>query len=209
MGADIHALYKLSGPGRSAISRTKFLLHSRAPVVFLSPDADSDANALAVLVGGKKMEIVGYQNILPPMIAIVSPDGSELTGLVVQEEACHSIYKIQLSKKRQLRIASIDTMLTFLIGLYYRSNPMIMPVESLLCWMQEYINLSMRYRENPTQTFPSFPVECSGYQTSFASLLRAKGARIEAARQRIGSGERTRTAFMNSRIRKTQRKRNL
>ena len=214
MGADIHALYKTGGPGRSAMSRTRFLLKSSAPVVFLSPDAFSDADKLASQLKGGKVEVTGYQNILPAMIAIVSRDNRDMLALIVQEEACHSTYTVQLTKKRQLRIASIDTMLTFLIGLYYRKNPLIMPVEALLCWMQQYVNFSMRYRNHPSKIIPAFSIECSGYQTTFASLLRAKGARIEAERQRIGSGARagpkTRgKRFLNMGTRRTQKRRNL
>ena len=33
-------------------------------------------------------------------------------------------------------------------------------------------------------------MECTGYQTTFASLLRAKAARIEADRQKVSSGVR-------------------
>jgi len=214
MGADIHALYKTGGPGRSAVSRTKFLLKSRAPVIYLSPDANADADALAKELNAKKVQILGYQNILPAMVAIISNDNRDMLALIVQEEACHSTYTIQLTKKRQLRIASIDTMLTFLIGLYYRDVPLIMPVESLLCWMQQYVNLSTRYRNHPSKIIPAFSIECSGYQTTFASLLRAKGARIEAERQRIGSGARSDPKtkgkrFLNLGSRRTQKRRNL
>jgi hypothetical protein len=97
---------------------------------------------------------------------------------------------LPLTKHRQLRIASIDTLLTFLISLYYREDPLLMTKESLLCWIREYINISERYRNHPTKLFPSFSLDCTGYQTSFASLLRAKAARIEADRQKVSSGVR-------------------
>jgi hypothetical protein len=110
--------------------------------------------------------------------------------LIVQEEACHSNITIELTKGRVLHLASLDTLLTFLIGLYYRDDHILMASDSLLCWLRHYTGLLAKYRAHPTKTVPSFPLECSGYQTTFASLLRAKGARIEAARQRIGSGAR-------------------
>ena len=191
LGGDIHALYRTSGPGRSPSARTRFLLNGKSPVVFMSPDADSDATVLAASLQARKASITGYQNILPAMIALYHD--SELVCLIVQEEACHSIISVPLTKQRQIRIASLDTMLTFLIGLYYRDDPILMvsSIQSLLCWIRHYIDLSTRFRLKPTALVPDFSIECSGYQTTFASLLRAKGARIEAARQRIGSGERT------------------
>lgn len=185
MGADISSLYK-SG---TASSRTKFLLHGRSPVVFFSPDASLDADALVVDLKAAKGEITGFQNILPAMIGLYRDE--ELVCLVVQEEACHSFISIPLTKQRVLKVASLDTLLTFLIGLYYRDDHILFGSDSLLCWLSEYMKLLERYRAKPTALVPSFSIECSGYQTTFASLLRAKGARIEAERQRIGSGQRS------------------
>jgi hypothetical protein len=201
MGADISSLYK-SG---TASGRTRFLLHGRSPVVFFSPDATLDADALLVDLRATKEEIVGFQNILPAMIGLYR-DG-QLVCLIVQEEACHSFLSIPLTKQRILRVASLDTLLTFLIGLYYRDDHVLFGSDSLLCWLGQYMKLLERYRAKPTALVPSFSVECSGYQTTFASLLRAKGARIEAERQRIGSGQRaatTRKLFRNV-MRKTRR----
>jgi hypothetical protein len=84
----------------------------------------------------------------------------------------------------------MDTLLTFLISLYYRDDSLLMTKEALLCWIREYTKIMERYRQHPTSMFPAFSIECTGYQTSFASLLRAKAARIEAERQQISSGVR-------------------
>jgi hypothetical protein len=187
MGADIEALYRPSG-SRTAPSRTQFLLKGDAPVVFLSPDAEMDASELATQTNTFVKLLKGYQGILPPMAALYSDE--DLVCLIVQEEACHSIVSFPLTKHREMRAASIDTLLTFLIGLYYRSDVELIAQESILCWIREYINLSDRYKAKPTKLIPAFSLECSGYQTTFASLLRAKGARIEAERQKISSGQR-------------------
>jgi hypothetical protein len=115
-----------------------------------------------------------------------------VVAVIVQEEACHSIVTVPLTKDRHLRMASLDTLLTFLIGLYYRHDSLLMTQESLLCWIRQYVDLSNRYKSRPTKLFPAFSIECSGYETSFASLLRAKAVRIQAEKQRIGSGKKTR-----------------
>jgi len=205
VGLDSHALYKTRGPGRSTKSRSKYLLNGKIPISFLSPDAELDANILATEVNARKELISGFQNILPAMVALYYND--DLICLIIQEEACHSYITIPLTKQRQIRIASLDTLLTFFIGLYYRKEAVLMSHESLLCWINEYVELLVRYRIKPTKLVPSFPTECSGYQTTFASLLREKGVRIEAERQRIGSGKRVTRRNVNSHFRKT-RKRN-
>jgi len=209
MGADIEALYRPSGV-RSAASRVKFLLHGSAPVVFLSPDAEMDAGQLASMAHARKESIKGFQNILPAMTALYV--GDDLVCLIVQEEACHSIVSFPLTKQRYLRAASLETLLTFLIGLYYRNDiALFSSQESLLCWFKAYIDLSNRYKARPTKLIPAFSIECSGYQTTFASLLRAKGARIEAERQKISSGRRYnktqgRPRFVDHGSRKTRRR---
>ena len=208
MGADIFSIYSGSGKGKSRKSRADFLLHGKAPVVFFSPNADQDASELSEMTLSVKQEILGFQNILPAMIVLTKND--HVVCLIVQEEACHSTVTIPLTKGRYLRIASLDTLLTFLIGLYYRPDSLLMTQESLVCWIRNYIDLSNRYKTKPTKLFPAFSIECSGYQTSFASLLRAKAARIQAERQKLSSGLKVSSMtrvkrFMNFGSRKTRK----
>lgn len=186
MGADIHSIYKASGDGKSTETRTQFLLKGKAPVVFFSPNAEKDAQMISDMTASVIEDVLGYQNMLPAMLILKKDDVP--VCVIVQEEACHSTITIPLTKGRHLRMASLDTLLTFLIGLYYRPDSLLMTQESLLCWIRHYIDLSNRYKTRPTKLFPAFSIECAGYQTSFASLLRAKAARIQAARQRLSSG---------------------
>ena len=186
MGADIHSIYKATGQGKNPETRKQFLLRGKTPLVFFSPDAERDAHVLSELTGSSKKEELGFQNILPAMIILYK--GDSVICVIVQEEACHSIINLPLTRGRSMKIASLDTLITFLIGLYYRPESLLMTQESLLCWIHQYINLSNRYKTRPTKLFPAFSIECSGYQTSFASLLRAKAARIQAAKQRLTSG---------------------
>jgi hypothetical protein len=207
MGADIHSIYKASGEGKSTETRIHFLLKGQAPVVFFSPNAEKDAQALSDMTGSVIEDILGYQNMLPAMIVLRKDEVP--VCVIVQEEACHSTITIPLSKGRHLKMASLDTLLTFLIGLYYRPESLLMTQESLVCWIRQYIDLSNRYKTKPTKLFPSFSIECSGYQTTFASLLRAKAARIQAARQRLSSGRYSMTRakkFLNFGTRQTRRR---
>lgn len=188
MGADIHTLYEGHGKTRSAKGRMTFLVKGSAPIVFLSPDAEADGNHLSDHLAVRTVSIPGLNNILPPMVALYK--GDDLVGLIVQQEACHSIVNLPLTKQRILKVASLDTLLTFLLGLYYREDSLLMSKEAVLCWAKNYIRLVEKFRLRPTADFPAFSIECVGYQTSFASLLRAKAARIEAERQRVSSGKR-------------------
>jgi len=189
-------IYELYTGKKTSLVRMNFLLEfssneKKPPVVFLSPDADMDGTVLAAQLRASKISIIGYQNILPASVALYKDN--DLVCLIVQQEACHAIVPMSLTKGRRLYVASLETMLTFLIGLYYRAKPLLMSNEALLCLIRRYIDLSDRYKRRPTKLIPAFPIECSGYQTTFASLLRAKGVRIEAARQKASSGLRRKT----------------
>ncbi len=188
MGADIHTLYQGGKKTRSAKARMTFLIKGSAPIVFLSPDAEADGSHLSEQLAVRTVSIPGLNNILPPMVALYKDDS--LVGLLVQQEACHSIVNLPLTKQRILKVASLDTLLTFLLGLYYREDSLLMSKEAILCWAKTYIRIVEKLRARPTENFPAFSIECVGYQTSFASLLRAKAARIEADRQRVSSGRR-------------------
>lgn len=184
LGANIFAIYTKSR--QSMEVKAKKLFNEIGPVIFMSHDADMDATNLKNMIDFigpiQVKEITGYQSILPAMIGIYHEN--IMLALIVQEEACHSYFNIPVST-HVLRVASLDTFLAFLIGLYYREDDSILPINSLPCWIQIFNDLSHYYRKHPTKHIKPFSGECSGYQTSFASLLRAKGVRIEAARQKM------------------------
>jgi hypothetical protein len=183
IGIDLHKIYMKPG---SLKKRMPQLLEDSSPVICFSANATDDASKLAEITSTETREYLGFQNILPAMIALYRND--VLAGIIVQEEACHSIIQFPVSRSSTLYLASLDTAITFFIGLYYRDDIEYMPKHSLLCAIKHMIDLSNRYRVKPTKLFPDFSIECDGYQTSFASLLRAKAARIQAERQRVSSG---------------------
>ena len=183
MGIDLHKIYMKPGPIKRRMSD---LLKDSSPVICFSPNAMEDASKLAEITSTVTREYLGFQNILPAMIALYRND--VIAGIVVQEEACHSIIQFPVTRSSTLYLSSLDTAITFFIGLYYRDDIDYMPKHSLLCAIKHLIDLSNRYRVKPTKLFPDFSIECDGYQTSFASLLRAKAARIQAERQRVSSG---------------------
>jgi len=197
MGIDLHKIYMKPGPIKRRMSD---LLKDSSPVICFSPNAMEDASKLAEITSTVTREYLGFQNILPAMIALYRND--VIAGIVVQEEACHSIIQFPVTRSSTLYLSSLDTAITFFIGLYYRDDIDYMPKHSLLCAIKHLIDLSNRYRVKPTKLFPDFSIECDGYQTSFASLLRAKAARIQAERQRVSSGR-----FEVTRKRKMSKKR--
>lgn len=183
IGIDLHKIYMKPGPLKKRMSQ---LLEDSSPVICFSANATEDASKLAEITSTETREYLGFQNIIPAMIALYRND--VLAGIVVQEEACHSIIQFPVSRSSTLYLSSLDTAITFFIGLYYRDDIDYMPKHTLLCAIKHLIDLSNRYRLKPTKLFPDFSIECDGYQTSFASLLRAKAARIQAERQRVSSG---------------------
>jgi hypothetical protein len=160
-----------------------FLLRGKSPVVFLSPDAKKDSEELIKLTNSQQRDYYGFHQMLPAMIILTK--NSYIICVIVQEEACHSTITLPITEGRKLRIASLDTLLTFIIGLYYRDETFLMSRQSLMCWIHEYMELMTHYAFKPKKMFPTFSLECSGYQTSFASLLRAKAERIKLEREKL------------------------
>jgi hypothetical protein len=204
MGLDTYVLYRPKGNHTPAF-RTKFLMTGNSPIIFLSPDAEMDSVIIGEELQTTAISIVGYENMLPAMMELYK--GEDLVCIIVQEEACHSMIKLSLTEHHIVRVGSLETMLMFIIGLYYRSTAKLISMNSLLCLVEIYISLMDRYKKNPTRTIPAFPIECSGYQTTFASLLRAKHSRIEAQRQSVTSGRSRQTS--RARLRSARSRRTL
>jgi hypothetical protein len=179
-----------------------FLLRGKSPVVFLSPDAKKDSEELMKLTNSQQRDYYGFHQMLPAMIILTK--NSYIICIIVQEEACHSTITLPITEGRKLRIASLDTLLTFMIGLYYRDETFLMSRQSLMCWIHEYMELMTHYAFKPKKMFPTFSLECSGYQTSFASLLRAKAERIKSEREKITRKSSKTIGALNSNIKLTK-----
>ncbi len=187
-GADLVTFYEKSySYGKQS---TQWLLSTKKPVIFLSPDADADAkqlkSELEMLADSKDIEIKSFESHgvdLIPNLKMLK-QGTKILVYIIQQVACHSYYNIPLSdtsnvKGGLLRIASMDTLITLFFSLGLVSSRYI-DVRSIECLANEMVEISIKARKNSDKfPFPFISLKCAGYQTSLSSLVKAKVERIK------------------------------
>ena len=188
-GAEITSYYKARLHGDRTVD---WFFEQRNPVIFYSPDVKHDVNILFSKLGDD-FTLKSYPaeaDFFPP-IDVVSWKGRPVF-LVIQQSACHSYNKLQMSDGRQLNIASIETLITLYLSLTFRKQLEKYMEFPILCLVQELIEISMLYRKNyresrAARAFPFISIECSGHQKQMPTLLKEKVERIRAARNAVGS----------------------
>jgi hypothetical protein len=184
---------------------TNWILGSKKPIVFFSPDANTDAKKIreefAFLLSQHKKEISHNGAPAPskpitiktyssrgvdliPSMKVVS-QGNKSLVFVIDQTACHSYFNVPISGGKIIRIASMDTLITlyFSLGLL---DTQFYDMGSMECLANKLVQVSIKARENPDDfVFPFISIKCSGHQTSLASLIRAKVKRITQKKEEI------------------------
>lgn len=206
-GADLLEFYD------TALKRQKqnvnWIIGSNKPIVFLSPDALSDAKKLREefnFLINKPLYRGGNQGQLPQMQIPKSPitiksfsskgvdlipsmhvlvQGNKSLIFIVEQTACHSYFNVPIDDEKIIRIASMDTLITlyFSFGLF---DSKYYDMGSMECLANHLVQISIKARANPERFgFPFISIKCSGHQTSLPSLIRAKVKRITQKKQEI------------------------
>lgn len=206
-GADLLEFYD------TALKKQKqnvnWIVGSNKPIVFLSPDADSDAKKLReefnFLIdkpkyrGGNQGRIPQMKipkssitiksfsskgvDLIPSMRVLVQ--GNKSLVFIVEQTACHSYFNVPLDDRKIIRVASMDTLITLYFGLglfdskYYDMG-------SMECLANHLVQISIKARANPKKFgFPFISIKCTGHQTTLPSLIRAKVKRITQKKQEV------------------------
>jgi hypothetical protein len=100
--------------------------------------------------------------------------------LIVQEQYCHSYNTVMVPKKRELRIASLDSAITLYYSLSYLRGLEGLVPKSFQCFADALVDISIKVRdEGQKSKFPLFVVSCHGHQPTKPSLIREKMKRVE------------------------------
>jgi hypothetical protein len=104
--------------------------------------------------------------------------------LIVQEHYCHSYNTVKIPKKREMRIASLDSAITLYYSLSYLRGLEGLVPKSFQCFAEMLVDLSVQVRdEGKPSKFPLFVVSCHGHQPTKPSLMREKVKRIRALKK--------------------------
>jgi hypothetical protein len=159
--------------------------------MFYSPSPREDSLAIRELIGfkGVTIDYLKEKGDLVPARLVMNYYKKPI-ALIIQETACHSYYDVKSTDGREVRIASMDSLITLYLclAIFTRDQDMYLGFD-LMCAVAKYIQVSKRIRRAPkVKQFEPFALECQGYQKGYPTLLREKVARIakekEAAKLR-------------------------
>jgi hypothetical protein len=232
-GADLLDFYDQALKYKKEVSN--WILSSKKPIVFFSPDPDTDAKALREefnflintphkSMGGKQYEgelpkmtipktpitIKSYTSKgvdLIPSIKVIT-QGSKSLVFIIDQTACHSYFNIPIQDGKIMRIASMDTLITLYFGLGLIDSKFY-DMGSMECLANHLVNISIKARQDPENfVFPFISIKCSGHQTSLPSLIRAKVKRITQKKTELKNLLENKPNYINRKrqtIRKQQR----
>ena len=186
-GGDLLPFYEHAIQKRS--KDAQWILSSRKPIIFLSPDPKLDANQLLdeyhFLEKQKTLHIKTFYNqgldVMPSIYVIHR--GSQPLVIIIEQTSCHSYINLPLRdgalKGGNLMIASMDTLITLYFSLGFVSTSFF-DKGAMSCLANELVEISIKSRHMPPDQmiFPFVSLRCVGYQTSLPSLIKAKLKRM-------------------------------
>jgi hypothetical protein len=189
IGAEVVALYDWVLQKRYKKNPSiQWFLHKNGTVVFYSPEAVRDGLQLKELLGSDAITLEtlrGKEEILPERV-VLTFKGMPL-AIIVQETACHAYNEIVLKEGRKLRVGTLETLLTLYFSLYIFGNKEENAYleYSLKCLTQKLVEMGTAFLKlGEKAPFPTFSIQCSGYQKGYATLLREKYARIKKEKKK-------------------------
>jgi len=113
--------------------------------------------------------------------------GEETVGIIYQTTACHSYNKIKIGENI-IRIATIDTMLSFFLAFIYVDRPYY-DHERILCMAQYLFIVQSKNRLKQTGLLKRFSISCYGYQQTFADLRNERLKKFKALKKNMNKEE--------------------
>jgi hypothetical protein len=190
-GADLVGIYK-TALRKGKVPHANWLVRTKMPLYLYTPDLKGDTTHFKYElehISGHKVQTTHIRAMggdLIPEMTVFSRNNTPFL-ILMNQSACHSYYTVPLRFGQQLRIATLDTLITLYFSLAllkYR----FMSLGSLECLAQELVQISYKARGKPDAfPFPFISLSCAGHQTGLPSLIRAKVRRIETSKKRIAN----------------------
>lgn len=182
MGAEVISMYDwLISKSRKFNPTVTWFLKKSGMMVILSPEAERDAMRLKEIFGSDEISITTKEakGEIVPLRSIVSYRKMPFVE-ILQEVACHSFTTLQMPNEKELRVASLETMITFYYALMMFTKDEKILQFYMNCLCQKLVEMSEAlHRKGGKGPIPAFSIECSGYQKGFATLLKEKFERIQ------------------------------
>lgn len=178
-GLDVYSSYKIGRGKRKSLKW--FVRHWPLIVYSVNPKKDAEFfidyfEKIGIDMAKVETSSIGAVGEIVPACSIIKYEQVP-TLLFVKETACHSYVNVKLIGNKDVKIASIDAIITLFMSFMFHSELEEMVARPLLCLIHEMILFSMRMREkSDAETFLS--ITCSGHQKQIATLLRERAERV-------------------------------
>ena len=184
--------------GYAARLYSRYMTHGRREIIkkipdfdVLSEDPDRCANILIERLRSKgfanatKRHYDAIGEIIPERIEILI--GKETMAFIYKPVACHS-YNVIRSDNREIRVATIDTMLSFYLAFYYSDEPYYSK-DRILCMSKFLFDVEHRNRLEQKGILKRFSVNCYGTQDTLESIRAEKMEKFKELKDKRGTRE--------------------
>jgi len=113
--------------------------------------------------------------------------GNDTIAFIYQPLGCHS-YNILNSNHKQIKIATIDTMLSFYLAFMYANKPYY-DLDRILCMSNFLFEVQKHNRLEQKGLLKRFSIDCYGYQPSLEDLKREKAKKFIELKDKKGTKE--------------------
>jgi hypothetical protein len=113
--------------------------------------------------------------------------GRETLAFLFEPIACHSYNKIRI-KGMEVRVATIDTMLSFYFAFYYSKQPYFYK-DRILCMAKFLFDVEQKNRLEQRGLLKRFSINCYGTQKTIESIRAEKAAKFRELKDRRNNRE--------------------
>jgi hypothetical protein len=153
----------------------KTLQSANGPYMILSDQAAEAAKKLAAVLPAtaKVVHHPAIGELLPAHYEIRDKQHTYLT--IWQTVACHAYVPKPVPGGKEVRIASIDTMLSFYLAMQYVRKDYLPDIDRLHCAAQALVDMEANARRaRGLKGYPAFPAACLGHQETRREMMRKR-----------------------------------
>jgi hypothetical protein len=157
----------------------------------LSDEPEACANTLVDKLeymnihGAKLIHHAGIGEIIPDHIEVRV--GSNSIAFIYKPIACHNYNTIRVQDK-EIKIATIDTMLSFYLAFYYSGEPHFSK-ERILCMAEFLFKVGEEHRLEQRGVLKRFNIKCIGKQPTIETVRAEKMEKFRELKNKRGTSE--------------------
>jgi hypothetical protein len=174
--------------GYAASLYSKYMPQPRKRLIQSIPDFDviSEDHVTCATIVAERLEDSGYKNIqqiIHPAIGELIPEhieirvGKETLVFIYRPIACHNYNKLNIGYN-EIKVATIDTMLSFYFAFYYTNQPYYNK-DRILCMTKFLFDVEQENRLAQKGLLKRFSIDCYGKQPTLESIRAEKANKFK------------------------------